>query len=93
MVAMYLKFFCYFQFEIIQILVILPQNAISLGIYHGISSNFSSVWGDVIYIKRVLSCDFQITPANGNIDGGGGDFERKLFVTSVYQHLLLHYLC
>ena len=23
------------------------------------------------YIKRVLSCDFQITPANGNIDGGG----------------------
>ena len=22
------------------------------------------------YIKRVLSCDFQINPANGNIDGG-----------------------
>ena len=24
------------------------------------------------YIKRVLSCDFQITLENGNIDGGGG---------------------
>ena len=23
------------------------------------------------YIKQVLSCDFQITPTNGNIDGGG----------------------
>ena len=23
------------------------------------------------YIKRVLSCDFQITSENGNIDGGG----------------------
>ena len=23
-------------------------------------------------MKRVLSCDFLITPANGNIDGGGG---------------------
>ena len=33
-----------------QILVILPKNAISLGIYHEISSNFLSVWGDVIFI-------------------------------------------
>ena len=38
------------SFEIIQILVILPKNAISLGIYHEISSNFLSIWGDVIYI-------------------------------------------
>ena len=28
------------------------------------------------YIKRVLSCDFQITPANGNIDGGGGFWKK-----------------
>ena len=57
-----------------QILVILPHNAISLGIYHQISSNILNVWGMsyTSYIKRVLSCDFQITPANGNIDGGGG---------------------
>ena len=50
------------SFEIIQILVILPQNAISLGIYHEISSNFISVWGMsyTSYIKQVLSCDFQI---------------------------------
>ena len=25
------------------------------------------------YIKRVLSCDFQITLKNGNIDGGSGE--------------------
>ena len=74
-----------------QILVILPKNAISLGIYHEISSNFLSVWGVsyTSYIKRVLSCAFQITPANGNIDRGGGFWKK--FVTSVYQHLLLHY--
>ena len=38
------------SFEIIQILMILPKNAISLVIYQEISSNFLSVWGDVIYI-------------------------------------------
>ena len=57
----------------IQILVILPKNVISLGIYHGIGSNFK-VYGGMSYtscIKRVLSCDFQITSKNGNIDGGG----------------------
>ena len=34
---------------------------------------FLNVWGMsyTSYIKWVLSCDFQITPANGNIDGGG----------------------
>ena len=62
------------SFEIIQILVTLPKNAISLGIYHEISSTFLSVWGMsyTSYIKRVLSCDLQFAPANGNIDGGGG---------------------
>ena len=66
------------NFEIIQILVILPKNAISLGIYHEISSNCLSVWGMsyTSYIKLVLSCDFQITPANGNIDGGGGFWKK-----------------
>ena len=62
------------SFEIIQILVILPKNAISLVINHEIGSNFLSAWGGVSftsYIKQVLSCDFQITPENGNIDGGG----------------------
>ena len=61
------------SFEKIQILVISPKNAISLGIYHEISSNFLSVWGMsyTSYIKWVLSCDFQINPANGNIDGRG----------------------
>ena len=67
-----------------QILVILPHNAISLGIYHEISSNSLNVWGMSYksYIKRVLSCDFQITPANGNID-----FERKLLLqfTSIFS--------
>ena len=29
------------------------------------------------YIKRVLSCDLQITIENGNIDGGGG-FLKKI---------------
>ena len=48
------------SFEIIQILVILPKNAISLGIYHEIGLDFLSVWGMsyTSYIKRVLSCDF-----------------------------------
>ena len=50
MVATYFKFYTSSSFEIIQILVILPKNAISLGIYHEIGSNFLSVWGDVIYI-------------------------------------------
>ena len=70
------KIFSFSSFEKIQILVILPKNAISLGIYHEIGSNFLSVWGMsyTSYIKRVLSCDFQVTPANGNIDGGGGGF-------------------
>ena len=50
------------------------------------------------YIKRLLSCDFQITLKNGNIDGGGGEcnflidnLERKLFVTSVTHKLLPYY--
>ena len=38
------------SFEIIQILVILPKNAISLVIFHEIGSNFLSIWGKVIYI-------------------------------------------
>ena len=38
------------SFEIMQILVILPKNAISLVIFHEIGSNFLSIWGDVIYI-------------------------------------------
>ena len=50
MVATYLELFYIFQFWKVQILVILPKNAISLGIYHEISSNFLSVWGNVIYI-------------------------------------------
>ena len=41
--------------------------------------NFLSVWGMhyTSYIKRVLSCDFQITLANGNIDGGGGSLKEN----------------
>ena len=33
------------------------------------------IWGKsyTSYIKWVLSCDFLITPENGNIDGGGGE--------------------
>ena len=96
MVAMYLKFFYYFQFWIIQILVILPKNAISLGIYHEIGSNFSSVWRDVKYI--IYQTGF-IVWLSDHLQKwkyrwrGGADFERKLFVTWVYQHLLLHYWC
>ena len=37
------------SFEIIQIFVILPKNAISLGIYHEIGSKFLSVLGGYIY--------------------------------------------
>ena len=68
------------SFEIIQILVILPKNAISLWIFHEIVSNFLSVWGKsyTSYIKRVLSCDSQITLENWNIDGGGW-FWKKIF--------------
>ena len=38
------------SFEIIQILVILPKNAIFLVIFHEIGSHFLSVWGKAIYI-------------------------------------------
>ena len=31
----------------------------------------------ISYIKRVLSCDFQITSENGNIDGGGRIFKEN----------------
>ena len=48
MVATYLEFFTSSSFELIQILVILPKNAISLVIVHEIGSNFLSVWGKVI---------------------------------------------
>ena len=41
---------CISSFENIQILVILPKNAISLGIYQKLVQFFLSVWGDVIYI-------------------------------------------
>ena len=42
------------------------------------------------YIKRVLSCDFQITIKNGNIDGGG---RRMLFHIENFENcLLLHLL-
>ena len=92
------------SFEKIQILVILPKNAISLGIYHEIISNSLGVWGGCHIHHNFISNGFyHVTfrsppppppPANGNIDGGGGgDFERNLFVTSVYQYLLLHYWC
>ena len=81
------------SFEIIQILVILPKNAISLGIYHEISSNFLSVWGDVIYIIYQTSFIMWLSdhPRKWKYRWRGADFERKLFVTSVYQHLLLHF--
>ena len=32
------------------------------------------------YIKRVLSCDFQITLKKGNIDGGGGEDNFSLTI-------------
>ena len=32
------------------------------------------------YIKRVLSCDFQITLKNRNIDGGGGECNYSLTI-------------
>ena len=73
----------YSSFENIQILVILPENAISLWIIHEIGWN--NLKSYTSYIKRILSCDFQITLKkwkywflNDNIN-----FERKLFVTSV----------
>ena len=54
------------SFENIQILEILPENAISLWIIHEIGINILKSYTS--YIKRILSCDFQITLKNGNID-------------------------
>ena len=82
-------------FEIIQILVILPKNAISLVIFHEICSNFLSVWGKVIYIIYQTGFIMWLPDPlrKWKYRWRGADFERKLFVTSVYQHLLLHYWC
>ena len=73
------------SFEIIQILVILPKNAISLGSYNKIGSYSLSVWGMwyTSYIKRVLSCDFKINPENGNIDRGGGFWKKIVCYFSI----------
>ena len=55
------------------------------------SVNFSRNWLNLFsffttYIKRVLSCDFQITLKNGNIDGGG---RRMLFHIDNFENCLL----
>ena len=83
------------SFEIIQILVILPKNAISLVIFHEIGSNFLSVWGKVIYIIYQTGFIMWLPDPlrKWKYRWRGADFEKKLFVTSVYQHLLLHYWC
>ena len=95
MVATYLKFFYIFQFWKHSDFSDFTQNAISLGIYHKISSNFLSVWGDVIYIIYQTGFIMWLSdhPWKWKYSWRGTDFERKLFVTSVYQHLLLHYWC
>ena len=40
-------------------------------------------------IKRVLSCDFQITPANGNIDGGGRILKENCLLPASSPALLM----
>ena len=89
------KFSTSSSFEIIQILVILPKNAISLVIFHEIGSNFLSIWGKVIYIIYQTGFIMWLPDPlrKWKYRWRGADFERKLFVTSVYQHLLLHYWC
>ena len=57
----------------------IPKNAISLNFPRNWLNLFSFFFffggggSYTTYIKRVLSCDFQITIKNGNIDGGGGE--------------------
>ena len=90
MVATYLKFFSVLQFCNNSDFSEFTQKC-------NFSVNFSRNWLNYFrcmegksyttYIKWVLSCDFQITLENGNLDGGV-DFERKLFVTSVTHQLL-----
>ena len=52
------------SFEIIQILVILPKNAISLGIYHEISSKYLSIWGGGCHIHHILNVCYFSLPAS-----------------------------
>ena len=74
MVATYLKFFYYFQFLNNSDFSDFTQKCNFSGNLSRNLFKFLSVWGMsyTSYIKQVLSCDFQITPENGNIDGGGG---------------------
>ena len=72
MLATYLKFFSVFQFWNNSDFSDFTQKC-NFSVNYEIVYNFLSVWGKsyTSYIKRVLSCDFQITLENRNVDGGG----------------------
>ena len=80
------------SFEIIQILVILPKNAISLVIFHEIGSNFLSVWGKVIYIIYQTGFIMWLPDPlrKWKYRWRGADFERKLLLqfTSISSYTI-----
>ena len=92
MLETYLKIFSIFQFEIIQILVILPKNAISLWIIHEIGEHFCKCMGGC-YIhhisNRFCHVTFRSPSKNGNIDGGAGECNFSLKILKE-NWLLLH---
>ena len=68
------------SFELIQILVILPKNAISLGIYHEIGSNFFRCTGGC-HIHRISNGFYRVTfrsPPKMEIKMEGGGFWKKI---------------
>ena len=79
-------------FEIIQILVILPKNAISLVIFHKIDSYFLSVWGKVIYIIYQTGFIMWLPDPlrKWKYRWRGADFERKLLLqfTSISSYTI-----
>ena len=95
MVATYLKFFYIFQFWNNSDFSDFTQKC-------NFSGNFSRNWfkffkcmGKVIYIIYQTGFIMWLPDPlrKWKYRWRGADFERKLFVTSVYQHLLLHYWC
>ena len=92
MLATYLKFFSVFQFffynsyfsDFIQkcnLSVNFSRNRLKFLKCMGGGGSYRT------YIKRVLSCYFQITLKNGNIDGGGG--ECNFLLTILKENCLL----
>ena len=86
MVATYLKLFYYFQFwNNSDFSDFTPKCNFSGNLSRNWFKFFKCMGGMsyTSYIKRVLSCDFQITSENGNIDGGGGFWKKIVYYFSL----------